>query len=108
MRPRMREDAAEMNGSVPPPASAQARFTASVTASRACRARYSLTASLYSWLRDFLVRFARSSAPYKRLFGIESAVFIPLVTFGITLGREQGHRGLSSSASVARHRYNLK
>ena len=38
------------------PASAQARFIASVTSSGAWRAKYSLSASPYSRLRDFLVR----------------------------------------------------
>jgi len=79
LRSMMREDAAARNGSVPTPASAQALSMASVTASGACRARYSLTASLYNWLRDFLVRFANRSAPSNTLFAIETAVFILVI-----------------------------
>jgi len=51
----MRRAAAEVNSSAGRPNPAQTRFMASVTSS-ACRAKYSLTASLNNWLRDFLER----------------------------------------------------
>lgn len=65
-RSKMRRAADETNPSLLSlgcPNSAQALSMASVTSSGACRATYSRIASLKSWLRDFLVRRARRSAP---------------------------------------------
>jgi hypothetical protein len=79
LRSRIRRAARETNGSIACGSPAQTRSIASVTCSPACRATYSLTASLNNWLRDFLVRRARSSAPRNTSSGMETAVFILLV-----------------------------
>src|SRR5437667_10457208 len=49
---------------------------ASVTSSGACRARYSLRASLNNWLRDFFVCRAGRSAASNTLSRMEIAVYI--------------------------------
>jgi hypothetical protein len=67
-----------VNSSAERPNPAQTRSIASVTSSAACRAKYSLTASLNNWLRDFLVRLANRSAPANTSSRMEIAVFIPL------------------------------
>ncbi len=78
-RLRMRRAAAEMAGSGRVSTTSHTRFIASVTASVSWRARYSATASVYSWLRDFLRRRDRRSASEYILSGMEMAVFIPKV-----------------------------
>jgi hypothetical protein len=79
LRSRIRRVADETNWSVGYPKSAHTRSMASVTSSGACRATYSLSASLNNWLRDFFVRRASRSAPWNTSSGIETAVFIPSV-----------------------------
>ena len=76
LRLSIRRAAADTNLSVGSSTSVQTRFIASVIASGAWRAMYSLTASPYRRLRDFLVRRARRSAPSNTSSGMETAVFI--------------------------------
>ena len=76
---RRRLDADAVNLSGCGSTSAQTRSMASVISSDACRATYSLTASLNNWLRDFFVRRASLSATLKISSGMEIAVFILLV-----------------------------
>ena len=71
--------AAEMAGSGRVSTSPHTWFIASVTASGSWRARYSATASAYTWLLDFLWRRDRRSASAYILSGMEMAVFIPKV-----------------------------
>ena len=71
--------AAETAGSGRVSTASHTLFIASVTASGSWRARYSVTASVYTLLRDFLSRRDRRSASAYTLSGIEMAVFIPKV-----------------------------
>ena len=69
--------AAETAGSGRVSTASHTLFIASVTASGSWRARYSVTASVYTLLRDFLSRRDRRSASAYTWSGIEMAVFIP-------------------------------
>lgn len=75
LRSSTRRAADETKSSLGSANPAQTRFMASVTSSGACRATYSLTASVNNWLRDFLVRRASRSAPSNTSSGMEIAVF---------------------------------
>jgi hypothetical protein len=52
---------------------------AAVISSGSCRARYSFSASLNNWLRDFFMYRASLSAPSKTSAGIEIAVLTQLL-----------------------------
>lgn len=75
MRRAAKDTKSSAGGGIP----AQTRFRVSVTSAGACRATYSLTASLNKRLRDFFVRRASRSALSNTSSGMETAVFIPLV-----------------------------
>jgi len=74
---RMRRAANETNSSFRFPNSQYPRSAAAATSPGACRATYSLTASLNNWLRDFPLRRASRSALSTTASGMETAIFIP-------------------------------
>jgi len=76
---RTRLLAAATKASLPFLTRSHTRFIASVTSSGAWRATYSLSASLYTWLRDLRARRASRSTSLKTSSGTETAVFILIV-----------------------------